>query len=938
MNDDTTFSEGFLSLTGKHPFAWQQRLFADFVADSSDAPRIPQALDIATGLGKTSVIAIWLLALAARAAAGDPPLPRRLVYVVDRRTVVDQATDVALAIRDAVRKADGEDAAARVKQALGRLCADSTDDVLAISTLRGELADNREWQSDPTRPAIIVGTVDMIGSRLLFSGYGVSRRMRPFHAGLIGADTLVVLDEAHLVPPFQALLEGVLAITSDGRHPQPLVPRLRVMTLSATGRHSNGKLFRLEKQDEGDPVVAKRLSARKSLRLEELSDEAGLAHDMAERAWQRSEGGHRVIVFCDSRRIAQDIYQRLTERLGRKAAKPSVNVELIVGARRVHERERLAASEVFQRFSPSASSKAPVRIPEATGPAFLIATSAGEVGIDLDADHMVSDLVAWERMVQRLGRVNRLGDFANSLVDVFPMPSEKDRDAETPADATRLGRWRAPFDTQHWTRDQDGRLDASPRMLRRLRDDPDFAALIAKATTPEPLRPALTHELVDAWSMTSLEEHPGRPDVSPWIRGWVEEEPQTRVIWRRVLPVRAHEDEASARHELAEYFEAAPPHISEVLEDRTSNIVKLLQERAKALLKPVKGDKTEVSEGAASDEGNSRLGPASIAAVVLSQSRDIDEVLDIRDIDDAETRHLLTRLQGRTVVLDARLGGLDPSGLANSKKGEAPSTLDGGGWNDEELELIGFRVRTVAHGTDDAAEWRVAYSRLFEQRDDEGDDISSALEWRVEEWIGEAADRKDPALARTEQGLAEHQSLATQWADKISARLSLPQDHSRMLAAAAAAHDDGKARSNWQAYAGNPGFERDPVRHPPRAKFKTRPNPALLRIGEETYRHEFGSLHDVAARDGLKDIASSELRDLALHLIAAHHGNTRPVIVPVDQSVPPTASLALAREAALRFARLQRHWGPWGLAWWEALLRAADAGASRELDRRRGNG
>ena len=55
-------------------------------------------------------------------------------------------------------------------------------------------------------------------------------------------------------------------------------------------------------------------------------------------------------------------------------------------------------------------------------------------------------------------------------------------------------------------------------------------------------------------------------------------------------------------------------------------------------------------------------------------------------------------------------------------------------------------------------------------------------------------------------------------------------------------------------------------------------------------------------------------------------------VAPVDPEAPPSACAELAREAALRFVRLQAEWGVWGLAWWEALLRAADWAASRALN------
>ena len=144
-----------------------------------------------------------------------------------------------------------------------------------------------------------------------------------------------------------------------------------------------------------------------------------------------------------------------------------------------------------------------------------------------------------------------------------------------------------------------------------------------------------------------------------------------------------------------------------------------------------------------------------------------------------------------------------------------------------------------------------------------------------------------------------------------------------MLVAAARHHDDGKRASRWQR-AFNARREGGPY-----AKTPGPLNRKLL----NGYRHEFQSMLD-AEGNGLDGLDRSDPHfDLALHLIAAHHGRARPVIgIEGCDSLPPTAAAHRAHEAALRFARLQRQWGPWGLAWWEALLRAADQRASRALE------
>ena len=145
---DPEFGKQFEALTGYQPFPWQTALFSRMAEQPAD-DAFPPLISVPTGRGKTAVIAVWLLALARRLETGTlSGFPRRLIYVVNRRTVVDQATAVAEHIREAL-KAEALHDVAKWLRSLSVLEGDI--EPVAISTLRGELADNAEWRRDPAR-------------------------------------------------------------------------------------------------------------------------------------------------------------------------------------------------------------------------------------------------------------------------------------------------------------------------------------------------------------------------------------------------------------------------------------------------------------------------------------------------------------------------------------------------------------------------------------------------------------------------------------------------------------------------------------------------------------------------------------------------------------------------------------------------------------------
>jgi CRISPR-associated endonuclease/helicase Cas3 len=889
---DAFVERHFLTLTGYSPMSWQKRLFREYLL----AGELPKSVDLPTGMGKTAVMALWLIALAWQMGQqAAPSLPRRLIYVVDRRAVVDQATDFAAQLRRNLAQPE----AGELRAALGL-----TARALPISTLRGQFVDNRAWLEDPACPAIVVGTVDMIGSRVLFSGYGVSRKMRPYQAGLLGADTLLVLDEAHLVPPFERLLERIASgLDANGRTLNAVpaavtstVPTMRLLSLSATGRQRTAdETFVLTPADREQPLVHQRLQAPKRIQLCEAIDPKELPDMLAEHAWQlceKSQRAGRVLIFVNSRDHAQKVQQSLRKRTGKAG---QAEVELFVGARRVHERQQ--ASERLAKLGFLAGSAQAV-----DSPAFLVATSAGEVGVDLDADHAVCDLVAWERMVQRLGRVNRRGT-GDAAIIVVPSRLE-DEAAQARQLAVRAVLQMLPLNS-------DGTLDGSPAALAGLRALPQAREALEKATTPPPLYPPLTRALVDAWAMTSLDRHTGRPEVAPWLRGWPEEPelPQVSVVWRRHLPV-DDQGHLFTGQQMELFLDSAGPHLAERLESDLPGVLDWLLKRAKSL--------PEKASFVGQDGAARHLLQGAIVAAFIPDADGNGIALTGAAIAAASRRTLEAWARGTTLWVDCRLGGLTDGLLDEAADAPALDVTEVG--TPAHPGPVPLKVMRVDRPDLPAPEegWRTEASFALKQSDD------GVLAWLLvsSQLSQQAGSEEGRSGAQRAQLLVEHQAWAEIAARSLARALHLPQAYAEMLAAAAHVHDEGKQAARWQQ-----AFHAPHQGRPPYAKTLGRPNVALL----DGYRHEFGSLPHAEANLRVQAL-SPDLRELCLHLVAAHHGAARPLIRTDAAPEPPSRAKARACEIASRYCALSERWGPWGLAWWEALLRAADQQASRRND------
>jgi CRISPR-associated endonuclease/helicase Cas3 len=809
-------------------------------------------------LGKTSVIAVWLIAL-----TDGADVPRRLVYVVNRRTVVDQTTAEVERLRGNLKALNGQ------------------IPKLAISTLRGQFADNREWSTDPSRPAVIVGTVDMIGSRLLFSGYGVGYKSRPLHAAFLGQDALIVHDEAHLEPAFQKLIEGVKREQQRSGE----FGNLSIMQLTATSRGGNGptpsQAFGLTEADRAHPIIKKRVEAHKYLAMTPADDDKQVSAKIARIAAEYRDANAAILVYV---RTLDDVNV-----VDKALKKTGQRLRVLTGTMRGSERDHLVEQPEFKRFLDADKRGETV---------YLVCTSAGEVGVDISGDHMVCDLSTLESMTQRLGRVNRFGLRDDTRVHVVYPPSY-DLGDETPktskADPLAAQRW--------WTLQLLRKLpqiqastpgaqpkDASPKALTELCQRSDLPCKVGEAFRPEPLIPTVTDILFDAWSLTAIRTPmPGRPPVEPYLHGIAEwQPPETYVAWRQEVEVIT--GGLLDRYPPGDLLDSYPLNPRELLRDRSDRVLKALQVlAARHPEKPVwiKG------EGPAIE--------ATTLGKLASGSRE--------------------RINNRTVLLPPSAGGLS-DGVLEGKCKKANDVAD----TPRNAPPSGSPDLRVRIWSDDPQYDRKTSGmrciRSIAIPDDEGDDESEPRRW---EWF-ESLPVEGGRAGMQRVTCDAHANEVECRAREMLGKLSLRTDVADAVILAARLHDAGKRRERFQVNLGNRDYP---------AVVLAKSGRAGARL-PEPFRHEFASLFDAPDDPGFA-AASDDTKYLALHLIAAHHGRARPHYPPHEAFDPERAQVeaqVIASETITRFARLQHRFGRWGLAYLESLLRAADWAASANPSKR----
>jgi len=988
------FSEFFAAVhDGAKPFPWQSELTKSLVTKGG----WPDRILVPTSGGKTAVVDAHIFAVAAMADGWGARVARRLVLVVPRRVLVDSHFDHACHIAQLLHDAtpDPNSMLWRVAEALRKLRWQSAPEngpvpgsPLVVARLRGGLPVPRAWRDDPVACAVISATPEMWGSRLLFRGYGSSPRAWPREAGLLGVDTVAIVDEAHLARQLLVSARAVAAL-ENSREGKRLgsVPTLQVVETTATPLSdeedsaaatetgdadpdacpstSRADTIGITKEDLESETLKKRLCTRKELVIHQSANwpiqnggdkQAATANDQqvvaepatpaAENAGKtrrsdlvdeiieqtlrlREDFGPTVGVFVNTVGLAVAVVSGLREKT-RPGDEAPLSVELVCGRLRDYD---LADLRKRRPNLLSIEGNKEVDV--------LVATQSLEVGVDLDLAAAVSMLAPVQSLVQRAGRVNRLGKREKTR---FVVVAPTTRDHLNKADTSFVGPY--PIEdlqvAYDWLEEREKcGGDLSPWELAHTR--------LPSALARRPLFQRV--ELADSWWWARTSDDIDPPvDLDLWLVDELEAAPaEAGVVVRKAMP--------SDVTDAIELIKAIPPQDDEVF---SAPIYEVRALRDKLVKQPDQDDApaTLVVRG---DEV--------FDAAEIKWLRPGD-ILVIDDRTPCFTEHVLNVKPRRSSKQASRANsdaGCEPDiseCRTNPRPGEVVLRIDPDVWTDgEAARVVLAQYENILSTVTTERERRRELAEVLQQYENCSSMVSRAIDLLRNGRVKESdivpfwTEDEEPSLRRLvivdqrrapsdetirqvwtisdePPSLEQHANAVAKRARELGELLGLDAQLVEALELGGLYHDDGKADRRFQQLLGS----KDGQELAKGRQTSTRAErPSTL---PTHWRHEQLSVVKAALTLQRSPTVGGVYQDLVLRLVGTSHGHGRVSFPHAAAELLPEDGSEPERENAHRLYdvgewddlidRTHRLYGVWGCAFLEAVLRAADGQVSGE--------
>lgn len=988
LRDFTAF---FVQIHGYPPFKWQARLLRQ-VAKTGNWPDV---LELPSGFGKTAVLDIAVFHLALEASRKRTRrAPVRIAFVVDRRLVVDDSFVHAGRIAQALIEKPPSSAAGRVAARL-QLLAGAHALPLVACHLRGGLPYEGDWASTPSQPTILCSTVDQIGSRLLFRGYGVSNSMKPVHAGLIGTDCLILLDETHLSEPFRQTLQWVKQYKSSSwrESKDPIAPWGATSLTDMPG--SKGKRrFILEKNDFTDHALRRRWRAQKPARLLDLSKFAATSRKKPIN--EEEEETHRITAIKVKAREALRILrergidhpavavvvnhvaraQEVFKQLRRETGVDSPAYILLTGTSRPAARETFLESMIE-----------PIR----TGhreralekPLVIVATQCIEAGVDIDLDGLVTEAAPIDVLRQRFGSLNRDGRSITPYAVIIGGGASKDL---VYGEAT-MNTWKHLIDGG---RQSIGRGVREPtvdfglarmnRFLAKHRVGKRPEALFSRAEDAPVLLPAHLDLLCQTSPVPSAD-----PEVGLYLHGSNYSSDSVSLVWRADIDPQFEREDSTFR-----ILQLAPPRTAEAVVLPAWTVRTWLGRRRIAALPDIPSRRAEEKRITQIDgrkwlayrwtgqPGSSAwIDPEEIedgATIVVPAAYGGIEVQDGEELGwNPGARHNVRELghkaasrnAGRRLVVRVAPGLLNETSTGEHLA-EAIAQAGYRDWRHLRDAVAGLVLPDVSEALRRLKGKVEVYSDLYGE-DEYG--RSRGVLFVAARAIGNGGspDRAFPSSTEDDwagslPGFSElletHSSDVERMASEFATMGGLSPDRIKDISLAAYLHDAGKADSRFQSWLADDPLGPDPgcaavilgksARRLPRS---ARMRPGL----PQNWRHEAMSVRLALFSSRFPREANDP--ELVLWLVGTHHGYGRPLFPhddPADAKVlcdlpsllgiprillpfPGPQSLAFdwnGLDWPRIYERLKARYGVWELAYMETILRLADHRASNPIESR----